>query len=182
MKLRNAALNLLVYFLYIFGSCVLVMLAEALFVSVIEKFAVIPYLALTIIRIVIYTAGVPAILGVLGYYEGYREAACATVDTIVGGILASVLHLIFSMLFKFESFVSGAVRFTAGLLANGRTITYDALINKTPYAMFLLVFAVYGMLYIGVLTVTKYFGAQKRIIDRAELRKNEAADSAEHTD
>lgn len=177
MKLRNAALNLLVYFLYVFGSCVLVMLAEALLISVLEKFVFIPYPVLTIIRIFVYTAGVPAILGVLGYYEGYREAECVVSETIVGGILASVLHLIFAMLFKFEGFVSGAVRFTAGLIANGWTITYDTLLNKTPYALFLLVFAAYSMLYIAVIAVTKYFGAQKRIIDRAELRKNEPMDS-----
>ena len=179
MKLKNAALNLLVYFLYFFGSCVLVMLAEALLISVLEKFVVIPYPALTVIRIVVYTAGVPAILGVLGYFEGYREAACPMGDTVAGGVMAAILHLIFAMLFKFEGFVSGAVRFTAGLLYNGSAITYDSLINKTPYALFLLVFAVYSLLYIGILTVAKYFGAQKRIIDRAELRKNESTDSSD---
>ena len=176
MKIKNAALNLIVYFLYFFGSCILVMLAEALLISVAEKIAVIPYPVLTVIRIVVYTAGVPAILGVLGYYEGYREAECGIADTIVGGVLASVLHLIFAMLFKFEGFVAGAVRFTAGLLHNGWTITYDSLINETPYALFLLTFAVYSLLYIGVLTVTKYLGAQKRIIDRADLRKGEVSD------
>ena len=179
MKLRNAALNLLVYFLYMFGSCVLVMLAEALLISVVEKFVFIPYPVLTVLRIVIYTAGVPAILGVLGYFEGYREASCSIGDTVAGGVLASILHLIFAMLFKFEGFVSGAVRFTAGLLHNGWTITFETLVEKTPYTLFVLVFVVYAALYIAVLTVTKYFGAQKRIIDRAELRKNESSDAVE---
>ena len=176
MKIRNLALNFLIYFLYFFGSCILVMLGEALFVSVLEKFVAIPYPVLTIIRIVIYTAGIPALLGFLGYSEGYREAECPVAETIVSGVLASVLHLIFAMLFKFQAFVSGAVRFTAGLLHNGMTISYDALINKTPYGMFLLVFAVYSLLYIVTLTVCKYFGAQKRVIDRGELRKNETAE------
>ena len=176
MKLRNAALNLLVYFLYIFGSCVLVMLAEALFVSVIEKFAVIPYLALTIIRIVIYTPGVTAILAVLGYYEGYREGVCPLGETIGGGVLATVLHLLFAMLFKFQGFVSGGVRFTAGLLHNGMDITYESLINKTPYGLFLLVFVGYAAVYLVALTVAKYFGAQKRVMDRADLRKSEISE------
>ena len=34
MKFRNLALNFIIYFLYFFGSCVLVMLAESLFVSI----------------------------------------------------------------------------------------------------------------------------------------------------
>ena len=95
-------------------------------------------------------------------------------ETVVGGILGAVLHLIFAMLFKFEGFVSGAVRFTAGLLHNGWTISYDSLINETPYALFLLVFLLYSALYITVLTITKRLGAQKRVIDRAELRKGES--------
>ena len=135
MKIKNLALNLPIYFLYIFGSCILVMLAEALLVSVIEKFVVLPYSVLTIIRIVIYTPGVTAILAVLGYYEGYREGVCPLGETIGGGVLATVLHLLFAMLFKFQGFVSGGVRFTAGLLHNGMDITYESLINKTPYGL-----------------------------------------------
>ena len=173
MKLKNIALDLLIYFLYFLGSCILVMLAEALLVSIIEKFVAIPYPVLTVIRIIIYTAGVPALLGCLGYFEGYREAFCSVSETVVSGVLASVLHLIFAMLFKFQAFVSGSVRFTAGLLHNGWKITYDSLINKTPYSLFLLTFVGYSLLYIGVLTVAKYLGTQKRVIDRAELRRGE---------
>ena len=176
MKIKNLALNLPIYFLYIFGSCILVMLAEALLVSVIEKFVVLPYSVLTIIRIVIYTPGVTAILAVLGYYEGYREGVCPLGETIGGGVLATVLHLLFAMLFKFQGFVSGGVRFTAGLLHNGMGITYDSLINKTPYGLFLLVFVGYAAVYLVALTVAKYFGAQKRVMDRADLRKSEISE------
>jgi hypothetical protein len=176
MKIKNLALNLPIYFLYIFGSCILVMLAEALLVSVIDKFVDLPYSVLTIIRIVIYTPGVTAILAVLGYYEGYREGVCPLGETIGGGILATVLHLLFAMLFKFQGFVSGGVRFTAGLLHNGMDITYESLINKTPYGLFLLVFVGYAAVYLVALTVAKYFGAQKRVMDRADLRKSEISE------
>ena len=176
MKIKNLALNLPIYFLYIFGSCILVMLAEALLVSVIEKFVALPYSVLTIIRIVIYTPGVTAILAVLGYYEGYREGVCPLGETIGGGVLATVLHLLFAMLFKFQGFVSGGVRFTAGLLHNGMDITYESLINQTPYGLFLLVFVGYAAVYLVALTVAKYFGAQKRVMDRADLRKSEISE------
>lgn len=173
MRIKNVALNLLVYFLYMFGACILVMLVESLLISIIEKFVALPYPILTIIRIVIYSAGVTALMAVLGYFEGYRETECPVGETLVSGFLASLLHLIFAMLFKFHGFVSGAVRFTAGLLHNGWDITYDSLINKTPYGLFLLVFVAYALIYVGALTVAKYFGTQKRIIDRADLRKDE---------
>ena len=83
MKIKNIALNLLVYFLYMFGACFLVMLAEAMLVSVIEKFVALPYPVLTVIRIVIYTVGITALLAVLGYFEGYREAECPIAETLV---------------------------------------------------------------------------------------------------
>ncbi len=177
MKIKNIALNLLVYFFYTFGACILVMLAEALLVSVLEKFVAIPYSVLTVIRIAVYTPGVIAILAVLGYSEGYREAECPVGETVVSGLLATVLHLIFGMLFKFQAFVSGAVRFTAGLIHNGAAITHDSLINKTPYGLFLLVFLAYGLAYVAVITISKYFGAQKRIIDRADLRGDETPEA-----
>ncbi len=176
MKLRNAALNTLLYFLYMLFSCVAVMLAEALLVFILEKFVVISYPALTILRIVVYTAGVVALLAFIGWAEGYREGNASVAETILGGALALVPYLLFGMLFKFQAFVTGAVRFTAGLLHNGMSITYDSLINRTPYGLFLLVFLLYGALYIGVLTVARYLGAQKRIVDRAELRAHEPHD------
>lgn len=166
---KNIGINILFYFLYAFASCFIVMLIEALFTNVVEKFVALPYPVLTVIRIVIYTAGVPAILAVAGRSEGYREGACSVGATLTSGLLAILPHLLFAMLFKFQAFVSGSVRFTAGLIYNGWGVTYDSLINQTPYYMFLIVFAVYGLLYAAVLTVAKYLGAQKRILDRAEL-------------
>ena len=175
MKIKNVALNSVVYFLYFLGSCLLVMLAEALFVSIVEKFVQLSYPVLTVIRIVIYTVGVPALIGFLGYFEGYREAECSVSETIAGCIPTVILHLLFAMLFKFQAFISGSVRFTAGLLHNGWKITYDSLINKTPYSLFLLTFLAYSALYVAVLTISKYVGSHKRIIDRAELRKDESS-------
>ena len=170
---KYIGINTLFYFLYMLGSCIIVMLIEALFTNVAEKFVALPYPVLTVIRIVIYTAAIPVILAVAGRSEGYREGYCSVGATVVSGLLAMIPHLLFAMLFKFQAFVSGAVRFTAGLIYNGWDVTYDSLINDTPYWGFLAIFAAYAVLYMATLTVAKYLGAQKRIIDRAELRKGE---------
>lgn len=173
MKIRHAALNALIDFLYMLGSCFAVMLVEALLVFIINKFVFIPYPVLTVMRIIIYSVGVTAIMGLLGYSEGYREGHCSIGESVLGGTLALIPHVILAMLFKFQAFVSGAVRFTAGLIHNGRSITYEKLINETPYSLFLLVFFVYGAVYITSLTVMRYLGAQNRVIDLAEMRKNQ---------
>ena len=174
---KNIGINGFFYFLYFFGSCILAMFVESLFVKVVDKFVLLPYAVLTVIRIAVYTPGVIAILAVLGYSEGYREAECPVGETIVSGLLATVLHLIFGMLFKFQAFVSGAVRFTAGLIHNGFAVTHETLVNRTPYGLFLLVFLAYGAVYVATITISKYFGAQKRIIDRAGLRRDETPEA-----
>ena len=170
---KNIGINGFFYFLYVFGSCILAMIVESFFLKVVDKFVEVPYPIVTVIRIVIYTAGVVAILAVAARKEGYREGFCSVGGTIASGAIASVIHLLFSMLFHFQGFVSGSVRFTAGLIFNGWGVTEETLVNDTPYRVFLAVFAAYAVLHVATLTLSKYLGAQQRIIDRAELRKGE---------
>ncbi len=179
MKLKNIGLNALLDFFYFFGSCIVVMLVESLLSFLVDKFVALPYPILTIMRAVIYTLGVPALIGFLGYREGYREAACSTGEVLAGGILASLVpHLLFAMLFHFQSFVSGGVRHLAGLILHGWDVTADGVLPvRSAYPLFLLLFAVYGLTYTGVLTVCKYCGAKKRLADRAELRRGEGSDA-----
>ena len=172
---KNIGINGFFYFLYIFGSCILAMIVESFFLKVVDKFVLLPYPVVTLIRVVIYTAGVVAILAVAAHKEGYRESFCSVGGTIASGAIATVIHLIFAMLFHFQGFVSGSVRFTAGLIFNGQSVTAETLVNGTPYWGFLAVFAAYAVLHVATLTLAKYLGAQQRIIDRAELRKGEDA-------
>ena len=173
MKLRNIGLNSLFYFFYMFGACLVMMLAESLLVYILDRFVIIPFPALTILRIAVYTVGVVAVMAALGWGEGYRAADCTLSETIAAGMLALVPHLLFAMLFKFQAFVSGAVRFAAGLSYNGMGINEDNLVNTTPYGLFLLFFVLYGAAYIAALTIAKYLGAARRVIDRAALRHGE---------
>ena len=175
MKLRNIGLNTLIYTCYFFGSCVTVMLAESLLLFLLDKFVAMPYFVITLLRVVIYSVGVSALVGFLGYREGYREAVCSVGETVSAGILATLIpHLLFSMLFHFQSFVSGSVRHTVGLIRGGLDVTAeDVLPTRDAYLLFVLVFLAYGLIYTGVLTVCKYLGAGRRVVDRADLRKNE---------
>lgn len=73
-RVRRVLLNAAIYFVYFFLSCVLVMLIEALFLKLLDRFVLLSYLAQTVIRLVIYSLGVPALVGLAAYAEGYREA------------------------------------------------------------------------------------------------------------
>lgn len=174
MKIRSAAISALFDLCYLIGACLITMLAEALVSNIINHIVVLSYAALTVIRIVVYSIGVTAFMGVIGYYEGYREAKCPVGESLCGVLLAAIPHLLLAMLFRFQGFISGPVRFTAGLLHNGSRITYDSLVNETPYGLFVLVFVAFAVLYALTFTVAKYLGAQRRVVDRAELRRGES--------
>ena len=177
MKIQNTAINSLLYLLYMFGGCVAVMAVEALLVYIVSRIVIIPYPALTILRLVIYTLGVPAIMSGIGYVEGYREGVPAIKETVVGGVLAMILHVLFAILFGFHAFVSGGVRFAAGLIRHGMDITDELLNTETPTGLFLLMFALYGAIYVAALCISRYLGAQNRIISRAELRRGETPEN-----
>ena len=172
-RIKTALASTGLYFLYLIGACILTMLVEAMFNFFLDLIVVLPYPVLTMVRIVIYTVGVTAIIGFLGYFEGYREAMCPIGETLIAYTLSLIPFLLFAMLFKFQGFISGAVRFTAGLIHNGWSITQVTLVENTPYSLFLLVFLGYAVLYGITLIVCKYFGAQRRICDRAEMRRHE---------
>ncbi len=173
MKIKNVAINSILYFLYMFGACIATMVVEALLVFILSRFAVIPYPVLTVIRLVIYTLGVLALLSAIGYYEGYRDASCSVGETIAGGILALVAHFVFALLFRFQAFVAGGVRFAAGLLAHGTSITADRLAQETSYGLYIAMFILYGLLYVAALTISCYLGANRRVVNRAEMRRQE---------
>lgn len=169
MKLKITAVNSLIYFLYFFGACFVTMLAESLLLKIIDNFAIISYFAQSIVRVIVYTLAVPAIIALLGYFEGYRDADGNTVSTAISCALALVWHVLFAMLFNFQAFVTGGVRFMAGLIHNGSSITYESMIEKTPYSLFLIMFLAYGVLYGALIVGFKYYGAKKRMQSRREL-------------
>lgn len=170
MNFKKIGLNTLIYAVYFFGSCVVVMLAETLFMKLVNNLFVTTYGARAVIRVVLYTLGVPALVGFIGYREGYREAACNQVETLLGGVGATILpHLLFAMLFHYQPFVSGGVFFAAGLIHNGIGLSEDILRNETPYMLFVAVFLVYGLIYTGALTLCKSRGAKKRVADRIAM-------------
>lgn len=171
-KIRRILLNALIYFVYFLLSCVLVMLVEALFLKLLDRFVLLSYLAQTVIRLVIYSLGVPALVGLAGYAEGYREAEPHPGETVVSGVLATLIpHLLLALLFHFRQFCAGAVPFLAGLLRDGADVTADSIVFNDigTVGLFIAVFVGYGLLYTGVLTVLRRYGVCRRHAERAGM-------------
>lgn len=171
-QIRRFLLDSVVYLAYVLLSCLVVLAAEALLLYVLDKFVFLSYLAQTVIRLVIYSLGVPTMIGVAGYLEGYREAESHPVQTTLSCGLAVLLpQLLLALLFHFRQFCAGAVPFAAGLLRDGKAVTADSILFTEigQLWLFLGVYVGYGVLYAVTLTVCREIGVYRRLRQRCEM-------------
>lgn len=169
IKKADILVSTLVYAFYMFISCVVIMLAEVLIVKVANLFVVTEYYELTVLRAVVYTVGVNAVLGAIAFKEGYRAAGYPIVETLISGILASVLHALVSLLFHFQAFCAGGVRFLTALLHYGRSLNVNTMMDELNALDFLPVFALNSLVYVGIMIAMGKIGEYKRLTDRAEM-------------
>lgn len=169
MKKQHVFIDALLYAFYMLISCVTCMFAEMLIVKVLSLLFPIPYFALCIIRAVIYTFGVNAILCIISFREGYKAAYCSVVFTMISGIAATVIHFLFALLFGFEAFCAGGVRSITALVNFGATLASSSFMDKLTPLDFTIVFFINSLAYCVFMTISKKLGAKRRLIDRAEL-------------
>ncbi len=172
MKKSDILVNTLVYAFYMFIACVVIMLAEILTVKVVNLFIVTEYYELTVLRAVVYTVGVNAVLGAIAYKEGYRMARYPIVETIISGLLASLLHALVSLIFHFQAFCAGGVRFVTALLHYGKDLTVNTLMDELGALDFLPVFALNSLVYIAIMITLGKLGEYKRLADREEITED----------
>ena len=169
MKKADILVSTLVYAFYMLIACLVIMCAEVLVIKIVNLFVVTEYFAMTVIRAVTYTLGINAVLGTIAYKEGYRAARYPILETVLSGVLASVIHLLFSLLFSFQAFCAGGVRFITALLHYGKNLTVNTLMDELGSLDFIPVFAVNSLIYIAVMILCGKLGENKRLIDREEI-------------
>ncbi len=169
MKKADIFINSLIYAVYMLLSCVVVMFAEMLAVKVINLFVEIDYLSLCVIRAVIYTLGVNAILAIAAFREGYKSSTASPIPTLISGLLGALLHLIFSLLFNFAAFVSGGVRSITAIVKFGSALNSPAFSGEIVRLDFVPFFVINALIYVGVMILFNKLGASRRLSDRDEL-------------
>lgn len=175
MKKSDTLLNSLVYAVYMIVSCIVVMLAEALLTRVLgSMFELTPY-TLCIIRATVYTPAVPVLLGILAYREGYRSAYFSTSETIISGAIASVAHFLFALLFSFEAFIAGGVRFVAALVKFGDKLNLKSFKGELEAVDTIPFFLLFAVIYIAVMILCGKLGARARLKSRKELTGSDEA-------
>ena len=168
-KIFDVAADSLIYLLSMLAACLVCMCAEILLVKIIDVCVVLSYSSLCIIRTVIYTLGVNAVLAAIAYHDGYKNAKCSLVGTFISCALASAMHFTVCLLFRFEAFCAGGVRFITGLVKFGSSLSESSMIAKLHAADFVAVFFINALIYCTVMTASKKIGEKRRLIDRASL-------------
>ena len=159
----------LVYAVYMLLSCLIIMCAEILAIKIINLFVVTDYYSLCITRAVIYTLGVNALLAIISYREGYRTASFPILQTVISGIIASLLHFIFALLFSFEAFCAGGVKFITALVRFGSKLNSNTFMGELDRFDFIPFFFINAAIYIAIIIVFGKLGESQRLYDREEL-------------
>lgn len=169
MKKVDILVNSLIYGISVLVSCIIVMLGESLLTRVLGSMFVLKPLTLCIIRAVVYTLGVTALMGIMSYREGYRAGYSSAPETAISAAIAFVAHFLFALLFSFEAFAAGGVKFIASLVKFGSKLNLKSFsdtlspVDSIPY------FFLFAALYIVVMIVCGKLGAKARIKSRKEL-------------
>ena len=176
-RIFDVAVDSLIYALSMLAACLVCMCAEILLVKIVDVCVAIDYFTLCIIRTVIYTLGVNATLAAIAYRDGYKTARCSIVGTFISCALASLIHFLFSLLFGFEAFCAGGVRFITGLVKFGASLSSSSMIAELHPADFVAVFFINSLVYCIMITVFKKVGEGRRLIDREQLTGSDNAAS-----
>ena len=169
-------LDALVYAFYMFGACLVWMVAEAGIIKVLTLCFEIDYFVLCLIRAIIYILGVCAMLSFAAYREGYKSARASFVGTMISGVLASVIHFAFCLLFSFNPFCAGGVKFITALIKFGTALSSSAFIGQLYRIDYIPFFFANALLYCILMATFKKMGASARLVDRAELTKDQSKD------
>ena len=176
MKKSDVIIDALFYAVYMLGSCIVSCIAvaavEFFIAKVICVYFPMDYFTLCIIRATIYTLGVNAILAIVSHRGGYKAAQCSIVGTAISCILAVVAHFMFCLLFRFNAFCAGGVKFIAALTMFGSNLNNASFIGEIALLDYIPYFFLNALIYCVVIVVFKKLGATKRLRDRAEMTKN----------
>ncbi len=178
MKKGDILISSLFYAVYMLVSCIVVMCAEILILKLVNWFIVPSPLTVCVLRVIIYTVGVNAILAIAAYKEGYRAAYFSLVGTLISAVLATVMHFVFSLLFGFEAFASGAVKFISALIRFGSSLNSPLFVGKLDRFDMIPFFFINAAVYIAVMLIFGKLGEKNRLRDRKELTG--VGDSAEN--
>ena len=181
MKKRfiDVLLSSQLYLTYMLLSCLAIMFVEMLAVKIVNLFVVVDPLSLCVMRAAIYTVGVNTLLGIAGFREGYKSAKATPVSIAISAAIATLAHSLIGLLFSFEAFCAGGVKFVATLVKFGRSINGELFTGTMTRFDMIPFFFINSAVYIAIMIGSNKLGAMCRLKQRKQL--NLASDASQDT-
>ena len=178
-KTIDVIITSFLYSLYMFLSCLVVMFAEILIVKVANWFVVTDYYSTSLIRAIVYTVGVNAILGAIAFREGFKNAKATPIATAISGVIATIWYGVFCLLFSFEAFCAGGVKSIAIIAEFGESINSPAFNGSLDRFDLIPYFFINAAVYIVIMVALNAIGARRRKLDRIEMNVVTSTDNSD---
>ncbi len=169
MKKIDVLINSLIYLIYMVVSCIAIMIAEILILKVVNLFILPSSLTVCVLRALIYTIGVNALFAIASFREGYRAAYFPIIGTLISSVCATLVHFIYALLFGFEAFAAGGVKFIAALIKFGSSLDSSTFFGKLGRIDMIPFFFINSLVYIAVMIIFGKIGEKMRLRDRNGL-------------
>ena len=160
----------LIWLLFIWVSCLLSIAVDALLVKIITGITgEVSYYAGAIIHVVTMIIGAGLPLAAISYMIAFHLGEFSPLYSVIEGGLASVLHLGVGILLGFPVWITGGVKWLAGLLEYGDRLYGSQYMQDIALRHYLLAFLIFAAVYLVIKYVSGYLGRHYRIKQRIEL-------------
>lgn len=173
----------LLWFVFIWVSCFVSILIDLLIVRLLSGFIYVSYMTEAIIHVVCMALGTAAPLAAISYLISYHLGEFSSLYSALEGGLALLPQLALAVLLGFPAWVTGGVKWLAGLFEYGSKLYDSSQLSDISLTSYLLAFLLFGGFYIVVKYFAGFIGRDTRIRHRIELTGSPVKQTGgDHTD
>ena len=169
----------LLWLFFIWVSCLCAVLIDLLLVKIVTTIVSVSYPVRAVLHVIFYLLGASAPIAAISYLISYHLGSFSLGNSLLEGLLASVLHLLAGILLVFPSWITGGVRWLAGLFEYGNRLYGADTMQDITLTNYLVAFAIFAVFYTAMKTVFALIGKSVRIRHRIALTGSPADPCAE---
>ena len=167
--LKEQLQYVLVWLFFLWVSCLCGLLIDLLAITVIKSIVVISFELEAILHVIVYLLGTAVPFAAISYLISYHLADFSPLYSTLEGIGACILQAMAGLLLGFPVWITGGVKWLAGLFEYGKRLYNADLLADIKLTNFLLSFLIFSVFHLTVKTVSGIVGKNLRIRNRIAL-------------
>jgi len=159
----------LLWLCFFWVSCLCALLIDLLILKIVKTIVVLPFEVEAILHVITMLVGAAIPLSAISYMISFHLAEFSLLHSTAEGAVAAVLHLLVGFLLGFPVWITGGVKWLAGLMEYGTRLYHAETLNDVALRYYLLSFVVFLLFYLAVKTAFGVLGKRNRIRQRKEM-------------